>query len=240
MGSGLGMTDEPSKANERHTGGSKLSVSRNATTAWDTSLFSSRAGGAGGNNTTTVITTTSATAGATTAKTPDEMDNTMMARGLSSSNTALIDEVVEGREGMRKNCRKKSSALSLYLYEGGTAPRCQFNTDAVSSVLRSKSIKLSKEYAKQRAQEKLQQLKGKSMMQSHQDDCKSLIKTCADTKKAYGTGQIYRPIDREILRVRHEQSKLKEAYKIIEDQNEITDLAFSDRLFRYKNELADE
>ena len=59
-------------------------------------------------------------------------------------------------------------------------------------------------------------------------------------KKQFATGQIYRPIDRNILRVRHEQSKLKEAYKIIEDQNEITDLAFSDRLFRYKNELADE
>lgn len=119
------------------------------------------------------------------------MDNTM-AGVLSSSNTAaLIDEVVEGREdGTRKNRRKKSSALSLYLYEGSNTapPRCQFNTDAVSSVLRSKSIKLSKEYARQRAQEKLQQLKGKSMMRSHQDDCKSLIKTCADTKKAYGTG----------------------------------------------------
>ena len=66
------------------------------------------------------------------------------------------------------------------------------------------------------------------------------MQTCVDAKKAFGTGQIYRPIDREILRVRHEQTKLKEAYKIIEDQIEITDLAYSDRLFMYKNELADE
>jgi len=45
--------------------------------------------------------------------------------------------------------------------------------------------------------------------------------------------------EREILRVDRQQNKLKEAYEIIEDQIEITDLNYSNRLFIYKNEVFD-
>ena len=51
--------------------------------------------------------------------------------------------------------------------------------------------------------------------------------------------QIYRPIDRDLMRLDREQTKLKEAYQIIDDQHEITDLVFSNRLFIYNNEQTD-
>ena len=38
------------------------------------------------------------------------------------------------------------------------------------------------------------------------------------------------------MRLDREQTKLKEAYQIIDDQHEITDLVFSNRLFIYNNE----
>ena len=50
---------------------------------------------------------------------------------------------------------------------------------------------------------------------------------------------MFKPTEREILRVDRQQNKLKEAYEIIEDQIEITDLTFSNRLFIYKNEIFD-
>ena len=66
------------------------------------------------------------------------------------------------------------------------------------------------------------------------------MRHCMNTTQAHNATDIYRPIEREVMRVELEQNKFNEAYKIIEDHNEITDLAFSDRLFMYKNELADE
>ena len=49
-----------------------------------------------------------------------------------------------------------------------------------------------------------------------------------------------KPIDCELLRVEREQMKLSEAYKIIEDQGDITNLVFSNRLFLYKNDVVDQ
>ena len=63
--------------------------------------------------------------------------------------------------------------------------------------------------------------------------------TCTDLSNQEGAQKIYRPIDRDLLRLDREQHKLKEAYRIIEDQIEITDLNFANRLFVYHNEEAD-
>lgn len=41
------------------------------------------------------------------------------------------------------------------------------------------------------------------------------------------------------MRVNQEQKKLSEAYSTLENQLEITDLAFNNRLFMYHNEMAD-
>lgn len=42
------------------------------------------------------------------------------------------------------------------------------------------------------------------------------------------------------MRVNLEQDKLKEAYSIIDEQLELTDLEFANKLFLYKNELKDD
>lgn len=68
----------------------------------------------------------------------------------------------------------------------------------------------------------------------------SLIDNCNRTAKAHGARTMLKPIDCELLRVEREQMKLTEAYRIIEDQGDITDLVFSNRLFLYKNDLVDQ
>ena len=60
------------------------------------------------------------------------------------------------------------------------------------------------------------------------------------TTLEHGARDIYRPIDREVLRVNLEQDKLKEAYKLIENFHEVTDLAFSNRLFMYQDEMGNQ
>lgn len=76
-------------------------------------------------------------------------------------------------------------------------------------------------------------------MQTHQKSFSNLIGDCNLTTKAHGAKSALKPIDCELLRVEREQMKLTEAYRIIEDQGDITDLAFSNRLFMYKNDLVD-
>ena len=66
------------------------------------------------------------------------------------------------------------------------------------------------------------------------------MQTCAHTTKAHGAQRIYRPIGRELLRVNQEQSKLGEAYNLIEDHLDITDLEYANRLFMYKDSVLDE
>lgn len=62
---------------------------------------------------------------------------------------------------------------------------------------------------------------------------------CNETNKAYGSKILYRQTDVEMMRVNQEQNKLQEAYETLENQLEITDLAFNNRLFMYHNEMAD-
>ena len=65
------------------------------------------------------------------------------------------------------------------------------------------------------------------------------MRHCMNTTQAHNATDIYRPIEREVMRVELEQNKFNEAYKIIEDSLEITDLDFSNKLFMYKNEVYD-
>ena len=65
------------------------------------------------------------------------------------------------------------------------------------------------------------------------------MRHCMNTTQVHNATDIYRPIEREVMRVELEQNKFNEAYKIIEDSLEITDLDFSNKLFMYKNEVYD-
>lgn len=65
------------------------------------------------------------------------------------------------------------------------------------------------------------------------------MQTCVDTKRTAGAKKLFKPIDREIMRVNLEQDKLKEAYNIIDENLEVTDLDFANKLFLYKNDLMD-
>ena len=65
---------------------------------------------------------------------------------------------------------------------------------------------------------------------------RALIETIGLTNQALSAKKLYRPIDLERLRVEREQTKLNDAYQIIEEQIEIPDLAFTNRLFLYHNE----
>ena len=57
--------------------------------------------------------------------------------------------------------------------------------------------------------------------------------TCTNLTKTEEAKKIYRPTDREKMRLDRQHDKIKEAYRIIDDQLEITDLNFSNRLFIY-------
>ena len=65
------------------------------------------------------------------------------------------------------------------------------------------------------------------------------MKHCVHTTRAFNSEKIYKPIGKEVMRVELEQNKLNEAYRILEESSEITDLQFSNRLFVYKNEIFD-
>ena len=66
------------------------------------------------------------------------------------------------------------------------------------------------------------------------------MQNCNETNRAHGASRLYRPIDRELLRVNQEQKKLGDAYSIIEEHLDITDLDYANKLFMYKNGLLDE
>ena len=108
--------------------------------------------------------------------------------------------------------------------------------------LRSNSNIPSKmeEIHKKRAKTNLEILNGNKQMTEHKQSFIRLMQHCVNTTREHNAEDLYRPIDREVMRVDQEQYKLNEAYKIIEDAYEITDLAFSNRLFMYKNEVSDQ
>ena len=59
------------------------------------------------------------------------------------------------------------------------------------------------------------------------------------TNKKYASKQLYKQTDREFMRMEMEQNKMDEAYRVLENQLDITDLAFNNRLFMYHNEQSD-
>ena len=76
-------------------------------------------------------------------------------------------------------------------------------------------------------------------MDDHQRSFNNLMYTCTNLSKTDDAIKIFKPTDLEKMRLDRQHDKTKEAYRIIDDQIEITDLNFSNRLFIYHNEQMD-
>ena len=74
------------------------------------------------------------------------------------------------------------------------------------------------------------------MMNEHKRSFKNLMRSCVKMSNEEAAKKIYRPIERDLMRLDREQTKLKEAYRIIDDQHHISDITFANRLFIYHNE----
>ena len=74
-------------------------------------------------------------------------------------------------------------------------------------------------------------------MATNRRSFRSIMGNCLQTTKNFNSKKMFRPIDRELMRVDLEQEKLKDTYRILEEHKDISDLTFANQLFVYKSEL---
>ena len=74
-------------------------------------------------------------------------------------------------------------------------------------------------------------------IKTHKHDFKNIISACWHIEQGESSKELFRPIDKELLLEGHKQDKLKEAYQILEVQNDMTDYDFKKKLFHYQNSV---